>query len=138
MAKILFINPIVREDDVPRHIPYGIGLLAAISIQRGHLVQVFDANAWLISDTIFEEICEADDWDVFAIGGLTTTYGHIKKIVKILKELKPNTPIVAGGGFLTSMPREIMEWLPEIDYGVLGEAFETFPELVESIETKNN
>ena len=138
MAKILFINPIVREEDVPRHIPYGIGLLAAISIQRGHLVQVFDANAWRISDAIFEEICEADDWDVFAIGGLTTTYGHIKKIVKILKELKPNTPIVAGGGFLTSMPREIMEWLPEIDYGVLGEAFETFPELVEAIETKNS
>ena len=30
MAKILFINPIVREEDVPRHIPYGIALLAAI------------------------------------------------------------------------------------------------------------
>ena len=134
MAKILFINPIVREEDVPRHIPYGIALLAAISMNRGHLVQVFDANAWRVSDEVLPEICGADDWDVFAIGGLTTTYGHIKKIVSILKGLRPDIPIIAGGGFLTSMPRDIMRWLPQIDYGIVGEAFETFPELVEELE----
>ena len=134
MAKILFINPIVREEDVPRHIPYGIALLASISMNRGHLVQVFDANAWRVSDEVLPEICGADDWDVFAIGGLTTTYGHIKKIVSILKGLRPDIPIIAGGGFLTSMPRDIMRWLPQIDYGIVGEAFETFPELVEELE----
>ena len=40
MAKILFINPTVREEDVPRHIPYGIALLSAIAMKEGHLVQV--------------------------------------------------------------------------------------------------
>ena len=135
MAKILFINPIVREEDVPRHIPYGIALLAAISMNRGHLVQVFDANAWRVSDEVLPEICGADDWDVFAIGGLTTTYGHIKKIVSILKSLRPDIPIIAGGGFLTSMPRDIMRWLPQIDYGIVGEAFETF-RVVEELENK--
>ena len=133
MAKILFVNPVVREEDVPRHIPYGIGLLAAICINRGHHVQVYDANAWRVGDEIFYDICKADEWDVIAIGGLTTTYGHIKKLVKIAKASCPSTPIVAGGGFLTSMPRDIMKWLPEIDYGVIGEAFETFPILVEAI-----
>ena len=43
-------------------------------------------------------------------------------------------PLIAGGGFITSMARDIMSWLPEIDFGVIGEAFETFPILVESIE----
>ena len=33
MAKILFVNPVVREEDVPRHIPYGIAMLASIAIQ---------------------------------------------------------------------------------------------------------
>ena len=32
MAKILLINPTVREEDVPRHVPYGIALLAAIAM----------------------------------------------------------------------------------------------------------
>jgi hypothetical protein len=26
MAKILFINPVIREKDVPRHVPYGMYL----------------------------------------------------------------------------------------------------------------
>jgi hypothetical protein len=39
MAKVLFINPMVREEDEPRHVPSGIALLAAISIDKGHLVR---------------------------------------------------------------------------------------------------
>ena len=31
-----------------------------------------------------------------------------------------------------------MRWLPQIDYGIVGEAFETFPELVEELENKEN
>ena len=88
MAKILFVNPIVREEDVPRHIPYGIALLASICINRGHKVQVFDANAWRLSDDFLYQVLDADDWDIIAIGGLTTTYGHIKKIVKIVSKIK--------------------------------------------------
>ena len=46
MAKVLFVNPVVREDDVPRHVPYGIALLASIVEREGHQIQVYDANAW--------------------------------------------------------------------------------------------
>jgi len=42
MAKLLFINPVVREEDEPRHVPYGMALLAAIVMRQGHSVQVFD------------------------------------------------------------------------------------------------
>ena len=56
MAKILFVNPVVREEDVPRHIPYGIALLAAIAIKNEHLVQVYDANAWRKGFDILPEV----------------------------------------------------------------------------------
>ena len=46
MVKVLLINPVVRQEDVPKHIPYGIAQLAAIVDQAGHKVQIFDANAW--------------------------------------------------------------------------------------------
>jgi anaerobic magnesium-protoporphyrin IX monomethyl ester cyclase len=46
MAKILFVNPVIREEDQPKHIPYGMALLAAIAMDKGHLVQIYDANAW--------------------------------------------------------------------------------------------
>ncbi|MBA3662150.1 MAG: B12-binding domain-containing radical SAM protein [Gammaproteobacteria bacterium] len=127
MVKILFINPVIREEDNPKHIPYGIALLAAIAINDGHQVQVYDANAWRKGDEVLEQVCAADDWDIIAIGGLTTAFGYIKKACKIVRRINPQTFILAGGGFLTSMPREIMDWMPEIDLGVVGEAFVTFP-----------
>jgi anaerobic magnesium-protoporphyrin IX monomethyl ester cyclase len=135
MAKVLFINPIVREEDVPRHVPYGIGLLAAIAIKEGHLVQVYDENAWRKGDAVIRQVLMADDWDVIGLGGITTTYASIKRIVKIARELCPRALIVLGGGILTSLPREMMEFMPEVDVGVIGEGVATFPEMLAMLDT---
>jgi anaerobic magnesium-protoporphyrin IX monomethyl ester cyclase len=137
MAKVLFINPVVREEDVPRHIPYGMALLASIAMNRGHQIQVYDANAWRKGDEILIQVLEADDWDVVAIGGLTTTYNYVKKTFKMAREYSPDSLLMAGGGFLTSMPKEIMEWIPEIDLGVVGEAYVTFPEILDMLDEGN-
>ncbi|MAO54671.1 MAG: B12-binding domain-containing radical SAM protein [Rhodospirillaceae bacterium] len=136
MAKILFINPVVREEDVPRHVPYGIALLAAICMERGHLVQVFDQNAWRPSEQTVVDVLLADDWDVVALGGITTAYGSIKKVVRTAREQLPEVKIILGGGVLTSLPWEMMDWLPQVDVGVIGEAFETLPELLDAFDAK--
>ncbi len=137
MAKILFINPVIREEDVPRHIPYGIALLASIAVEKGHLVQIYDANAWRKGWDVLEQVYAADDWDVIAIGGLTTAYGFIKRACRLAKKIAPRSYLIAGGGFFTSMPHEVMQWIPEIDLGVLGEAFVTFPEVLAKIDNKD-
>lgn len=134
MAKVLFINPVIREEDNPKHVPYGIALLAALAAQDGHLIQIYDANAWRLSDRELIEAIQADAWDVVATGSITTGYGSIKKIVKYAKRYAPKALLVAGGGCLTSMPREIMQLLPEIDVGVIGEAFVTFPEILRKVD----
>lgn len=137
MAKVLLINPIVREEDVPKHIPYGIALLAAIADKKGHQVQIFDANAWRVGDEVLRQVINADDWDVIGVGGLITTYAHVKRICRIVKEERPKSFLVLGGGVLTSMPREIMTWIPQIDLGVVGEAFVTFPVVLEKIDARD-
>lgn len=137
MAKILFVNPIVREEDVPRHIPYGMALLASIVINEGHDVQMYDANAWRKGFDVLEKVYQADNWDIICIGGLTTTYNFIKVACQLAKKHSPNSYLMAGGGFLTSMPRDMMKWIPEIDIGVLGESFITFPEVVNKIDKKD-
>lgn len=134
MAKILFINPMVREEDVPRHVPYGIALLAAIAMRDGHLVQIYDENAWRKGTEVMRQVCQADDWDVIGLGGITTAYGSIKSIVRVAREACPKALIVLGGGVLTSLPREMLTWLPEVDVGVLGEAFLTFPEICSMVD----
>jgi len=137
MAKVLFVNPVIREEDDPRHVPYGMALLAAIVMREGHLVQVYDANAWRAGDEVLSQVLTADRWDVIALGGITTAYRSIKHIVAMAKELAPQAIVVAGGGFLTSMPHDIMRFLPQVDVGVVGEAFVSFPELLRRVDAGN-
>ena len=134
MARILFVNPVVREEDEPRHVPYGMALLASIAVKEGHLVQVYDANAWRAGDDVLRQAIQADSWDVIAVGGITTAYAYIRKIAQFSKKYAPEAKVVAGGGFLTSMPQDIMRFVPEIDIGVVGEAFVTFGEVLSVID----
>src|SRR5437762_1099128 len=120
MAKILIINPVIREEDDPRHVPYGLALIAAIADKEGHDVQVFDSNGWRPSDDDLREVLQADHWDIVATGGITTSHGFIKKALRSARQYSPQSLIVAGGGFPTSMPLEIMRFLPEIDVRVVG------------------
>jgi radical SAM superfamily enzyme YgiQ (UPF0313 family) len=134
MAKVLFINPVVREEDEPRHVPYGMALLASLAVRDGHQVQVYDANAWRASDVVLTQILKADRWDVIAVGGITTAYAGIKHIVRAAKEAAPQALVVLGGGVLTSMPHDMMRFLPWVDVGVVGEAFISFRELLKRVD----
>jgi len=137
MAKVLFVNPLIREEDDPRHVPYGIALLASLAMRDGHLVQVYDHNAWRAPDSLLAQVLKADAWDVIGIGGITTAYRSIKHITAMAKEVAPKALVVAGGGFLTSMPHEIMRFLPQVDVGVVGEAFVSFLELLRRVDARN-
>jgi anaerobic magnesium-protoporphyrin IX monomethyl ester cyclase len=138
MAKVLFINPAIREWDKPRHIPYGLAQLVAIIIKEGHQVQVFDINAWRPANAEIRGVLAADNWDVIATGGLITTYGLVKKIVQYAREICKDSIIIAGGGFLTPIPYDIMELIPEIDIGVIGEGYETLKEIMERVNEKDH
>lgn len=138
MAKILFINPVVREEDDPRHVPYGIALLAAITMRDGHQVQVYDENAWRKGPEVLEQVFKADNWDIIALGGITTAYGSIKTVVRHARATCPDALIVLGGGVLTSLPRDMMGFLPEVDIGVIGEAFITLPEILSYVDDGKN
>lgn len=134
MAKVLLINPVVRMEDNPKHVPYGIALMAAVADKEGHLVQVFDANAWRTDDETIKDILRADDWDVIGIGGISTTHGYVKKIMGFAKEVSPRALRLVGGGLLTAIPQDVMRLIPEIDLGVVGEGFLTFPEILKMMD----
>ena len=138
MAKVLFINPMVREEDDPHHVPMGMAQLAAIAIKGGHKIQIYDHNAWRADDDQIVKVLKSDKWDLIALGGITTAYASIKKISKMAKQHCPESLISLGGGVLTSIPKEIMIWLSWIDIGFIGEAYITFPEVLSMIDNKKN
>lgn len=138
--KIILVNSIIRPQDPPFHIPFGIAILARIADQLGHEVGILDLNAHrLDADAFRNELKDIDykDTDLICIGGLSSQYKFIKPLLPIIKEVRPDAMIVAGNGFLTTLPEEIMKLLPQIDVGVIGEAERTFTELLDVVDSKN-
>ena len=113
----------------------GIAQLCSIIMEKGHLVQVFDQNAWRVDDETIVSVLKSDKWDIVAIGGITTAYSSIKKIIKLTRTNLKDTVIALGGGVLSSMPKDILRWIPEIDIGIIGESYVTFPEVLSMIDS---
>ncbi len=137
--KIIFINPIVRPQDPPFHIPQGIAILARIADQLGHQVGILDLNAHRLGVDAFREELRGEDYrdaDIVGITGLSSQYRFIKPLVPIVREKLPDALLVAGGGFLTSCPEDIMDLLP-FDVGVIGEGERTFTELLDAAYNLN-
>ena len=134
--KILLVNPIIRAEDKPRHVPFGIAQIASVIIGKGHKVQVFDCNAWRPTDNQIKAVLKADDWDIVAIGGLVTSYGFIKSFVKKARQNLPSCKIILGGGVVTPIPKDVLRFLPEVDIAVIGEGYITFPEILKAVENK--
>ena len=106
MAKVLFVNPVIREEDDPRHVPYGMALLAALAMREGHLVQVYDANAWRASDAVLVQILKAA-----GIPRVDVSPGMVELPAMVALEGRPQrrvvpTPKVTPGG-ITDDPDEL-------------------------------
>ena len=138
MAKILLVNPVIRDDNKPRHVPFGLAQLASIINNAGHQMQVLDCNAWRPSNEMIKKVLKAEDWDVIGIGGLVTTYGYIKSFLRAVVQTCPKSRIIVGGGVITPIPREVMTFCNEIDIGIIGEGYQTILEVLEYIDNKEN
>lgn len=130
MLKVLMVNPVIRESEGAKHVPFGLAQLAAITAGVGCHVQVFDCNAWRPTKRQVRDVLRADDWDVVCMGGLVTTYGFVSSFAATTRQERPKARIVLGGGIITPIPEDIMALIPEIDVGVIGEGYRTWAELL--------
>ena len=139
--KVLFVAPEIRMDSHPDVWPFWAGILAAIVEKKGGQVGILDLNALRMrfdgkkvpTKVISDEI-SAEKWDLIGIGGLTTTYGRIKEICPLIRKCSPDSLFIAGGGWSTYNPDEILQLVPELDLICIGEGEETFSELYDEME----
>jgi len=139
--KVLFIVPEIRIDSKPWHFPFWAGILGAIVEKKDGKVGILDLNAIRIefqtqfvpAKSIKEEI-GTEDWDLVCIGGLTSTYARIKKLIPLIRRTLPNSIIFAGGGWSTYNPDEILQLVPDIDLICVGEGEETFSEVYDEVQ----
>ena len=111
--------------------------MAAISDSYGFKTAIFDNNAFRLPIDAVRQTVKEDQWDIIGISGLITQTKAIKPIVKVCREEHPAAVIVGGGGFMSSMPFEMLRWLPDFDIGVIGEGYITWQEILEHVNDQN-
>ena len=139
--KVLFVVPEIRLDDKPFEFPFWAGILASIVEKKGGQVAILDLNAirmnygggFVPTEVIKEEI-SAVKWDLIGIGGLTTNYQSMKQLIPLIRQIRPDSKIIAGGGWSSYNPDEILQLLPQIDMICIGEGEDTFSEVYDEIQ----
>ena len=113
MAKVLFVNPLIREEDDPRHVPYGRRCWRPSRCATAIRSRSTTPTPGGPPTSIVAQILTADRWDVIAHGRdhhrVPVDQAHRAAWPRSWRRRRWS---VAGGGFLTSMPRDIMRLLP--------------------------
>jgi len=109
-----------------------LAYLAATMRKEGHEVLIIDANAEGLSmcETIKRVWDEQPDYLCFSL--ITDTFQNSLESIREIKSMC-NKPVIVGGPHMSVYPKETMEY-EEIDYGVIGDGFETLPELINKLD----
>ncbi len=128
--RVLLASPESEVWTSRKHIPLGLGYLAAVLREAGHHVGLYDAA---IEDEPLETVVRRGGYEMLGISAVTPLIVDAWNMAKKGKSMGLIT--VLGGPHLTLMPEEsISEAHPEVDYVIKGEAEESILELVDALE----
>lgn len=146
-----------------RYFPLGLAYLAAVLRKEGHEVLIYDADCNVNpskmdftrledsypfylkslredSHTIWMEMRErihSFKPDIVGITVWTTFAASAFKIASLCKEYDKTMPVIVGGPHITIKCDEVMRICPDVDFLVRGEGEETFLELVEKLQDRD-
>jgi anaerobic magnesium-protoporphyrin IX monomethyl ester cyclase len=108
--KILLINPKIHTNLSPGSFPLGLGYVGAILKKHEHTVEALDIRGNNYSEDEVEGflINNVNNYDVICIGGMITVYLEIKKLISLIKKIKPSVPIIVGGTAASSVPHLVL------------------------------
>jgi len=150
--KILIVNPprylekipVIREDRceiteryavIP---PYSLIWIAAILRDKGHIVDLIDANALNLSYSTLKENMKKHPYDVMIFRFIPTTFDWDMKTAESSKEINPHAKTIGICLTLWPLQRELMNNTTYLDFYVPLEWETVIPILVEALEKDYN
>ncbi|HDY87176.1 MAG TPA: B12-binding domain-containing radical SAM protein [bacterium] len=127
---ILLINPTRTGEDSYTTPPLHLIYIATVIQKSGCRVKILDVHNEFsknrnkikskpdFENAMIEEIA-AGDFDLLGIGSIVSAFGFSKRLVKAVKQKKPDAPVIIGGGM--SMALKDL-WLKETDVDFLVES----------------
>ncbi len=126
--KILLVSPISKVWSSRKHIPLGLGYLAAVLEGAGYEVAIYDA---VVEEEPLADVLNRERFDVVGISSTTPLISEAWEAARCAKEHGAIT--ILGGAHLTLLPEESMQQ-PEVDLVVRGEGEDTIIGIMKALE----
>lgn len=138
MNCLLVVPPLNAELLRSVSFPLGLGYIsAAMKGLASEGVKTFNLNLHHEKGDSVQAVLEAvrrEKIEAVLVGGVNFDHGHIKRIIKAVKEYDPHIQVLAGGGIITNDPETAMRALPWADFGLIGEGDLSVPELCRALK----
>lgn len=127
--RILLASPESKVWSSRKHIPLGLGYLAAVLRENDHETAIYDAA---VEDEPFGQFLDRTRFDVVGVTATTPLINEAWEMAEAAKRRGKYT--ILGGAHLTIMPMESVEEKPFVDFVAVGEAEDTLLELADDLE----
>lgn len=131
--KTLIINISLRPYMNYIMFPIGLSYIASAIERAGFDFELVDLDAHRRTDEELKKLLEEKDFDVVALGCIVTGYHIVKKITKMVREVKKDAKIIVGNSVADSITDIILN-KTEADIAVIGEGDITIVELLDALE----
>lgn len=144
MRVLMIQTPSVEDLSQERVYPIGIVLLAGCIQRAGHEVSILDMN--LERDpygalkekllTFQPEVIGLSLRNIDPLGNKTSSLvSPFIVTVHLIAAVLPQAWLIVGGTGFSLFPERLMREIPDLDYGIIGEAEVSFPALLRSIDS---
>ena len=135
--KILFINPSLRPESERRQLPVGLGYIMTAVSKAGFSFDLIDMDVNRLTMNDLKQLLQKTDFDICALGCIVTGFKFVRQIANIVKDVKPDSIIIAGNSVATSIPVLLLK-NTLVDIAVLGEGDITIVEILKTLEVKQS
>lgn len=142
--KILLVQAYLGRKEITGPI-YPLGLAYLAGVLKDHDVRMLDMNVEDDPDNALSAALSDMRPDVVGLSlrNIDTTllvdrflyFKTIAPTARLIKKIAPYAKAVIGGAAFSMYAQKIMERVPELDIGVYKEAEESFPELLENLDS---
>ena len=136
MKKILLVTPI-QPFRQKGSFWIGIYYIASYLRENNYNVSVFDFDNLRPDEAKLRKMISESDFDLVGITGMATSYNYVKWLSSLIKEYKPNIPIVLGGPLATTVT-DILLNHTLADYLIIGEGERVMINLINSLKNNEN
>lgn len=133
MSKILLIKPrfLIPELHAVTQ-PMGLMYIAASLKKAGHEPKIHDCASDSGDFRLLKDTLKRWKPDFIGISIIITEVEHTKKIMGLIRDILPVTPVIFGGPWPTANPEESLQSLGA-DFVVMGEGELVFPDLINAV-----